>query len=50
MRFDPPLQLVVSKLNRQNLYAISAQKAVDRFKDQIRALTKKARASTNGRV
>jgi RNA-directed DNA polymerase len=29
------------KLNRQNLYAIPAQKAVDRFKDQIRARTKR---------
>ena len=32
---------IQSKLNRQNLYAIPAQKAVDRFKDQIRALTKR---------
>ncbi len=32
---------IKSKLNRQNLYAIPAQKAVDRFKDQIRALTKR---------
>jgi RNA-directed DNA polymerase len=32
---------IKSKLNRQNLYAIPAQKAVDRFKDQIRALTQR---------
>ena len=30
---------IKSKLNRQNLYAIPTQKSVDRFKDQIRALT-----------
>jgi RNA-directed DNA polymerase len=33
---------IKSKLNRQNLYAIPTQKSVDRFKDQIRALTKYA--------
>jgi len=32
---------IKSNLNRQNLYAVPAQKAVDRFKDQIRALTKR---------
>src|SRR5229473_2213544 len=32
---------IKSKLNRQNLYAIPTQKSVDRFKDQIRALTKR---------
>src|SRR5208282_5269106 len=30
-----------SKLTRQGLYAIPTQKSVDRFKDQIRALTKR---------
>ena len=32
---------IKSKLNRQNLYAIPTQKSVDRFKDQIRTLTKR---------
>jgi RNA-directed DNA polymerase len=32
---------IKSKLNRQNLYAIPTHKSVDRFKDQIRALTKR---------
>src|SRR5271166_2857745 len=32
---------IKSKLTRQGLYAIPAQKSVDRFKDQIRALTKR---------
>ena len=32
---------IKSKLNRQNLYAIPTQKSVDRFKDQIRALTRR---------
>jgi RNA-directed DNA polymerase len=32
---------IKSKLNRQNLYAIPTQKSVDRFKDQIRALTQR---------
>ena len=32
---------IKSRLNRQNLYAIPTQKSVDRFKDQIRALTQR---------
>jgi RNA-directed DNA polymerase len=32
---------ITSKLNRQNLYAIPTQKSLDRFKDQIRALTQR---------
>lgn len=32
---------IKSKLNRQNLYAIPTQKSVDRFKDQIRNLTRR---------
>ena len=32
---------ITSKLNRQNLYAIPTQKSLDRFKDQIRAMTKR---------
>jgi RNA-directed DNA polymerase len=32
---------IKSTLNRQNLYAIPAQKSVDRFKDQIRTWTKR---------
>jgi RNA-directed DNA polymerase len=32
---------IKSRLNRQNLYAIPTQKSLDRFKDQIRALTKR---------
>jgi len=32
---------IKSKLNRQNLYAIPTQKSVDRFKDHIRALTRR---------
>src|SRR5271169_6370995 len=32
---------IKSKLTRQGLYAIPTQKSVDRFKDQIRALTKR---------
>jgi RNA-directed DNA polymerase len=32
---------ITSKLNRHNLYAIPTQKSLDRFKDQIRALTKR---------
>jgi len=32
---------IKSKLNRRNLYAIPAQKSLDRFKDQIRALTRR---------
>jgi RNA-directed DNA polymerase len=32
---------IKSKLNRHGLYAIPAQKSVDRFKDQIRALTQR---------
>jgi len=32
---------IKSKLNRRNLYAIPTQKSLDRFKDQIRALTRR---------
>jgi RNA-directed DNA polymerase len=32
---------ITSKLNRHNLYAIPMQKSLDRFKDQIRALTQR---------
>ena len=32
---------ITSTLNRQNLYAIPTQKSLDRFKDQIRALTQR---------
>ena len=32
---------ITSKLNRHNLYAIPTQKSLDRFKDQIRALTQR---------
>jgi RNA-directed DNA polymerase len=32
---------IKSRLNRQNLYAIPSQKSLDRFKDQIRTLTKR---------
>jgi RNA-directed DNA polymerase len=38
-RFKLIRDWIKSKLNRQNLYAIPTQKSVDRFKDQIRALT-----------
>src|ERR1700682_5622262 len=38
-RFKLTRDRIKSKLNRQNLYAIPTQKSVDRFKDQIRALT-----------
>jgi hypothetical protein len=38
-RFKLIRDRIKSKLNRQNLYAIPTQKSVDRFKDQIRALT-----------
>ena len=41
---------IKSKLNRQNLYAIPTQKSVDRFKDQIRALTHEADPSASGRI
>ena len=40
-RFKLAHDRIKSKLNRQNLYAIPTQKSVDRFKDQIRALTKR---------
>ena len=43
--WEGPLKLssdrITSKLNRQNLYAIPTQKSLDRFKDQIRALTQR---------
>ena len=32
---------IKAKLNRRNLYAIPTQKSLDRFKDQIRALTRR---------
>ena len=32
---------IKSRLNRHNIYAIPTQKSVDRFKDQIRALTQR---------
>jgi len=38
-RFELTRDRIKSKLNRQNLYAIPTQTSVDRFKDQIRALT-----------
>src|SRR5258708_23698444 len=38
-RFKLTRDRIKSKLNRQNLYAMPTQKSVDRFKDQIRALT-----------
>ena len=41
---------IKSTLNRRNLYAIPTQKSVDRFKDQIRNLTKRQYASANGWV
>jgi hypothetical protein len=34
-------RMTTSKLNRLNLYAIPTQKSLDRFKDQIRALTQR---------
>jgi RNA-directed DNA polymerase len=40
-KFKLPLDRIKSKLNRRNLYAIPTQKAVDRFKDQIRNLTQR---------
>jgi RNA-directed DNA polymerase len=40
-RFKLPSDRITSKLNRQNLYAIPTQKSLDRFKDQIRALTQR---------
>jgi len=39
---------IKSTLNRQNLYAIPTQKSVDRFKDQIRALTQRRAPLTMG--
>lgn len=38
-RFKLPHERIKSNLNRQNLYAIPTQKSLDRFKDQIRAMT-----------
>ena len=40
-RLKLPRDRIKSRLNRQNLYAIPTQKSLDRFKDQIRALTKR---------
>jgi RNA-directed DNA polymerase len=40
-RFKLSRDRIKSRLNRQNLYAIPTQKSLDRFKDQIRALTKR---------
>ena len=40
-RFKLNRDRITSKLNRQNLYAIPTQKSLDRFKDQIRALTQR---------
>ena len=40
-KFKLTPERIKSKLNRQNLYAIPTQKAVDRFKDQIRNLTQR---------
>jgi RNA-directed DNA polymerase len=38
-KFKLPRERIKSKLNQHNLYAIPTQKSLDRFKDQIRALT-----------
>ena len=40
-RFKLSRDRIKSRLNRQHLYAIPTQKSLDRFKDQIRALTKR---------
>jgi RNA-directed DNA polymerase len=40
-RFKLSRDRIKTKLNRQGLYAIPTQKSLDRFKDQIRALTKR---------
>src|SRR3984893_10910109 len=40
-KFKLSLDRIKSKLNRRNLYAIPTQKAVARFKDQIRNLTQR---------
>jgi RNA-directed DNA polymerase len=40
-RFKLSRDRITSRLNRQHLYAIPTQKSLDRFKDQIRALTKR---------
>jgi RNA-directed DNA polymerase len=40
-RFKLSRDKIKSRLNRQHLYAIPTQKSFDRFKDQIRALTKR---------
>jgi len=39
--FKLPRGRIKSKLNQHNLYAIPTQKSLDRFKDQIRAMTKR---------
>src|SRR6202142_4339902 len=41
---------ITSKLNRHNLYAIPTQKSLDRFKEQIPALTQRKTPLRNGRV
>jgi RNA-directed DNA polymerase len=40
-RFKLSRDRIKSRLNRQHLYAIPTQKSLNRFKDQIRALTKR---------
>jgi len=40
--FKLPRERITSKVNQHNLYAIPTQKSLDRFKDQIRALTRRA--------
>ena len=40
-RYKLSRERIKSKLNRHNLYAIPTQKSLDRFKDQIRSLTKR---------
>jgi RNA-directed DNA polymerase len=40
-RFKLSRDRITSKLNRHNLYAIPTQKSLNRFKDQIRALTQR---------
>jgi RNA-directed DNA polymerase len=40
-KFKLPRERIKSRLNPHNLYAIPTQKSLDRFKDQIRALTRR---------
>ena len=40
-KFQLARSRIKSKLNRRNLYAIPTQKSLDRFKDQIRTLTRR---------